>query len=66
MFITSLQLYLLIGLTYGATLVAIAVAMKQPDMTALPIWRRIFTHLLVLVLGAIAWPLALTVDLRCR
>lgn len=60
-----LQLYLCIGLAYGAWVIASAELAERPtSVMAMPLRLRIRIHLTVLALGTILWPVALRQDFR--
>jgi len=62
MAMTLLQLYLCIGLVYGASVVVIAEATHPSEVAAVPLRRRAHVYLVALALGVLVWPLALLRD----
>ena len=54
-----LQLYLFVGLLYGASVVAVTEIVRPPHMMVLPVRLRPRIHITVLALGTLIWPLAL-------
>ncbi len=62
----ALQLYLFAGLLYGLVSVAITEAKRPTGPTCVPLRRMARVYLAALAIGALAWPVALVMDLRGR
>ena len=54
-----LRIYVLVGLLYGASVVAVTEFVGPPHMMVLPVRLRLRIHITVLALGTLIWPLAL-------
>ena len=59
-----LRIYVLVGVTYGLSVVAIAEATRPSEVAAVPLRRRAHVYLVALALGTLVWPVGLVQDLR--